>query len=671
MSNIIYALPIGNEDRKGNETEIYRNPFMKDKKPEDIFKLKTIHDVYNKMLKNPKKDLFGYRKQLKKQEGDKEDNFENKYSWLNVQEVFEKSQDLGSGLINLNLIENINEWNNYELKFIGIYSKNSLNYFLTDIGCCIYNITTIPIYDTLGEEATQFAFDQTKMKSCFLTANHVEKVFLAKKDKNMFQYLKNLIILDSHNLKTELKEKYKGVLNIYTFEEIIEEGKKKRQEWAEVTPESIYSFSYTSGTTGTPKGAMISHKNICATIDSIKVIFKFLPVDIYISYLPLAHVMEKVFYNNALFYGVRIGVYSGNNLRLVEDMSLLKPTIFASVPRLFNKMYDKIKKGINSKNNCLKKILNYATNVKLENLKKTGNTKHWLYDLLFFNKMRNILGGNVRMMVTGSAPISTEVIDFLKVAFCVPILEGYGQTEALAIEFSTSTKDGLSGHVGGPVIHNEYKLIDVPDMGYTNRDKDENGLSKPRGEICVRGINVIPGYYKLDEKNKETFSKDGWMFSGDIGEIIPGSNALRIIDRKKNMFKLAQGEYIAPEKLENFYKNAHPMIADIFVYGDSLKSCLVAVVNVDVKDVSKLKESLGVDKDVTLDSKDFINNFLNTFLKCNKENKLNSLEKIKGLIVDTRDWQNLGLITNSFKKKRNELKKFYQEQINKLYEKLY
>ena len=214
----------------------------------------------------------------------------------------------------------------------------------------------------------------------------------------------------------------------------------------------------------------------------------------------------------------------------------------------------------------MKNIINYAVKNKINNLHKNGSTKHWFYDMVFFKKMKNILGGSVRVIATSSAPISFEVLDFLKVAFCAPILEGYGQTEGLGFQFATSPLDGLSGHVGGPFISNEYKLIDVPAMGYTNRDKDENGFSRPRGEICVRGRNIIPGFYKLDKKNKETFSEDGWLASGDIGCIMPGSNALKIIDRKKNMFKLAQGEYIIPEKLENIYKNAHSMILEIFLF---------------------------------------------------------------------------------------------------------
>ena len=130
-------------------------------------------------------------------------------------------------------------------------------------------------------------------------------------------------------------------------------------------------------------------------------------------------------------------------------------------------------------------------------------------------------------------------------------------------------------------------MVDVPEMNYLSTDKDQNGNLCPRGEIWVRGPNIIPGYYKLDQKNKETITSDGWLKSGDIGQLCHPNNALKIIDWKKNIFKLAQGEYIAPEKLESAYQNASPLINDIFVYGDSLKSSLVAVVNFEQDSFNK------------------------------------------------------------------------------------
>lgn len=191
-------------------------------------------------------------------------------------------------------------------------------------------------------------------------------------------------------------------------------------------------------------------------------------------------------------------------------------------------------------------------------------------------------------MLTGSAPISPQVLDHLKVLFQCPIIEAYGQTEGTGLEFTTRADDPTSSHVGGPVPQNEFKLVDVPELDYFSTDKDSNGEPCPRGEIWIRGPNVIPGYYLMDEKNKETFTEDGWMRSGDIAKLLLPEGKLMIIDRKKNIFKLSQGEYIAPEKLENAYLNASPAIADIFVYGDSLKSCLVGVLMVDPAELKKI-----------------------------------------------------------------------------------
>lgn len=157
-------------------------------------------------------------------------------------------------------------------------------------------------------------------------------------------------------------------------------------------------------------------------------------------------------------------------------------------------------------------------------------------------------------MITGSAPIGGDVLTFLRAVFCCEILEGFGQTECAAGSTLTFPGDYTTGQVGAPIICNEYKLVDVPEMGYTSRDPE------PRGEICIRGHNVMKGYYKDVEKTRETITEDGWLLTGDIGKISP-SGTMAIIDRKKNIFKLAQGEYVAAEKLEVVFGTGSPFIA--------------------------------------------------------------------------------------------------------------
>ena len=155
-------------------------------------------------------------------------------------------------------------------------------------------------------------------------------------------------------------------------------------------------------------------------------------------------------------------------------------------------------------------------------------------------------------------------------------------------------------------------------MNYTNKDKDDFGNPSPRGEILVRGPNLIPGYYKNDLKNEETFV-DGWLLSGDIGQILPGTNALKIIDRKKNIFKLAQGEYIAPEKLESFYKSASPLINDIYVYGDSLQHYLVAIVWVEEDNLKKMGEQWKINDSNLAENQELKKALKNEFLRVGKE----------------------------------------------------
>ena len=186
-----------------------------------------------------------------------------------------------------------------------------------------------------------------------------------------------------------------------------------------------------------------------------------------------------------------------------------------------------------------------------------------------------MLGGRVRKCVTASAPISKDILDFMKIAFCCPVIEAYGQTELGGASNWTDIRDASTGHVGGVLPSFYMKLQDVPEMDYRSTDIIE-GVPYPRGEICFKGSPCFAGYFKEPEKTAETIDSDGWLHTGDIGVILPGG-ALKIIDRKKNIFKLSQGEYIAAEKLEILYSKS-PLIKQIFVYGDSLQSNLVTII---------------------------------------------------------------------------------------------
>lgn len=194
--------------------------------------------------------------------------------------------------------------------------------------------------------------------------------------------------------------------------------------------------------------------------------------------------------------------------------------------------------------------------------------------------MKALLGGQVRYMVTGSAPIDKEVIDFLKICFCCPIVEGYGLTESAAGSCMMDAEDTVTGHVGGPVEAVKFRLKDLPEMNYLSTDKPY-----PRGEICMYGPSIFEGYYKREDKTAEAFTEDGWFLTGDVGMVYP-NGSVKIIDRSKNIFKLSQGEYIAPEKIEQIMVLS-PMIEQCFLYGDSFKNACVSVIIPDQDWVTK------------------------------------------------------------------------------------
>ena len=194
--------------------------------------------------------------------------------------------------------------------------------------------------------------------------------------------------------------------------------------------------------------------------------------------------------------------------------------------------------------------------------------------------MREFLGGNVHVMMTGSAPIEKNVIDYLKICFSCPILEGYGLTESAAASSIVDPEDSNTGHVGGPVESVKFRLRDIPEMSYLSTDKPY-----PRGECCMMGPCIFKGYFKRPDKTAEAFDPEGWFLTGDVVQVYP-NGSLKIIDRSKNIFKLSQGEYIAPEKIEQIMTLSQ-LIAQCFVYGDSFKNACVSVVFPEESEVMK------------------------------------------------------------------------------------
>ncbi|KAL9022098.1 MAG: hypothetical protein Q9185_000716 [Variospora sp. 1 TL-2023] len=341
----------------------------------------------------------------------------------------------------------------------------------------------------------------------------------------------------------------------------------------------LITINYTSGTTGPPKGVTLTHRAAIAAASTILCAAPQAQDGIFISYLPLAHIFGRAVEHGMLWAGVAIGYFHGDILALVDDMKLLRPTAFISVPRLYNRYGGAIRAATTAQPGLKGRIARHIVNTKLAALQDTespsATNKHSIYDRLWGRKVSAALGlDRVKTMVTGSAPLDPTLHTFLRAVLGNNFVQGYGLTETYAVSLSQVEGDMTAGNCGAVAPVNELCLVDVPDMEYLSTDKPH-----PRGELLIRGNSLFSGYYKDDEETTKAVLPDGWFRTGDIASI-DDKGRFRIIDRRKNVLKLAQGEYISPERIENIYMSHLTFLAQAYVHGDSVQTCLVAIFGV-------------------------------------------------------------------------------------------
>uniref|UniRef100_A0A3B6KE69 Long-chain-fatty-acid--CoA ligase n=1 Tax=Triticum aestivum TaxID=4565 RepID=A0A3B6KE69_WHEAT len=574
------------------------------------------------------------------------------YKWMTYGEASTSRTAIGSGLIYHGISEGAR---------IGLYFINRPEWIIIDHACAAYSYVSVPLYDTLGPDAVQFIVNHATVEAIFCVPQTLSTLlsFLTQ-----MPCVRLIVVVGGDNANTPSTTAAAGV-EIITYSRLHSQGKMSSQTYRPPKPEDVATICYTSGTTGTPKGAVLSHENLIANVAGSSLGVKFYPSDVYISYLPLAHIYERANQIALLHYGVAIGFYQGDNLKLMDDLAALRPTVFASVPRLYNRIYSAITNAVKDSGGLKERLFRTAYNAKRQAL-VNGRNPSPMWDKLVFNKIKARLGGRVRLMTSGASPLSADVMEFLRICFGGEVLEGYGMTETSCVITTMDIGDKLIGHVGSPNPSCEVKLVDVPEMNYTCEDQPY-----PRGEICVRGPTIFRGYYK-DEVQTDVIDNDGWLHTGDIGLWLPGGR-LKIIDRKKNIFKLAQGEYIAPEKIENVYAKCK-FIAQCFIYGDSFNSFLVAIVAVEPDVLKAWAASQGIQSEdlrqlcVDPRAKAAV---LADMDSIGKEAQLRGFEFAKAvtLVAEPFTVEN-GLLTPTFKVKRPQAKAYFTKELADMYAQL-
>ncbi len=584
--------------------------------------------LYYQLEKFPKEDMLAA----------KEDGQWNKYKTTAVVETINK---LSAALLQLGLSGNDMTVENQDK--IAIISRNRPEWLMLDMACQQIGIVLCPIYPTTNVSELEFIFNDATIKY----------VFISGKD-----------ILDKVN---SIRNKVPSLINIYSFDNL-----QNVDHWKKICGSADPSYTakvdelrkninalqcatiiYTSGTTGTPKGVMLSHRNIVSNVmNSIKTFpFEDKPEARALSFLPLNHIFERLISYIYMYTG--ISIYYAESLETIGDnLREVKPHLFTTVPRLLEKVYERIMSKGAELTGIKKKLFYWAVALgeKYDKTKSGGlfyNMQLMLANKLIFNKWREALGGNVKTIVTGGAACQVKLLRIFTAAN-IPIYEGYGPTEnSPVISVNCQKKGGTKfGTVGLVIEGQEVRL-------------------EPDGEICVKGPSVMMGYYKKPQLTAETVI-DGWLHTGDIG-IFEDGKYLKITDRKKELFKTSGGKYVAPAAIENKMKES-PFIEQIMIIGADEKFVGALI----VPSIANLKEWMKLKGINFTTNEDAVNN--PKVLELYRElvdsfNKFfNHVEQVKKFELLPHEWSiETGEMTPKLSMKRKVIMEKFKSAIDNIY----
>ena len=500
-------------------------------------------------------------------------------------------------------------------------------------------MTMCTAYDTLGEEGLTHSLVQTGSKAIYCDPQLLKNLLNPLKEA---KEIKHVIYNSDGDVKQDDIDKLKkqfDYLTVMSFEELRQLGEKNPKDPVPPSPEDLCCIMYTSGSTGTPKGVPIKHKAVLASIAGVTTIIgQYIgPGDKLLTYLPLAHILEFVFENATLYWGGTMGYGNPKTLSDVSmrnckgDIREFKPTILVGVPAV----WESVKKGVMAKVNAgsaLVRNLFWGALSAKQFLLSWGLPGSGLLDAVVFKKVKDATGGELRVCMNGGGPISKETQNFISMAI-TPMIGGYGLTETTAMGALMDPKHWTDNAVGDIPSSIEIKLVDYAEAGYFSKS------NPPQGEIWIRGTPVLDEYFQNDKETADSIAPGGWFKTGDIGEF-DKNGQLRLIDRKKNLVKTLNGEYIALEKLESTYRS-NPLVGNICVYADPSQSKPVAIIVPAEPALKKIAEEHGIEGNGIEDlsqNKKLRNIVLKEIQSTGKQGGLAGIEILDGLVMTDEEW---------------------------------
>jgi long-chain acyl-CoA synthetase len=529
-----------------------------------------------------------------------------------------------------------------------ILSETRPEWVMTDFGNLCAGGVTVPVYPTLMPEQIKYIVEDSGAK--ILVCSDSEQGDKVAEIRGFLPNVTHYITFESH-----------APDGFLTFNQVLEKGKKIFEESPDLfdksaslaKPDTLASILYTSGTTGVPKGVMLTHNNFITNLKGVTDVIEFSNKDTVLSWLPLSHSFERIATYTYLYKGCSIA-YAEDMLSVGKNMPEVRPTVVVGVPRLFEKVYAAVMDNVLASSPLKRKIFFWATKVgrefgqrtlRGESIPKSLEFKRKIAHKLVFSKIIAKTGGRIRYFITGAAPLSKDIAE-LFYAMGLIVLEGYGLTETSPVISVNRLEKIKFGSVGPPIPDVEVKIAED-------------------GEILARGPNIMKGYYNMEEETREAI-KDGWFYTGDIGHL-DEDGFIFITDRKKDIIVTAGGKNVAPQPIENAIKT-NTYVTDVLVIGDRRKFMSALV----VPNFEKLEEYAKFNKIPYQDKQDLTKNEdIIKFLEAEVDRatpNFASYEKVKRIALLDKEFTIAdGEITPTFKIKRNVVEKKYKDLIDALY----
>jgi len=571
---------------------------------------------------------------------------EGKFVGISYDQLKDETDSFAFGLASLGVIKDDK---------IAIIAENRPEWVYSDFAILGLAAIDVPLYPSLTSDSVEFILNNCEAKGIIVSTKFQLNKVMKIRDKCKF--LKFIILLNEKDYDSNIKE-------LYTFSKVQELGgsfKKShpsllKDNLANINPDDVCTIIYTSGTTGEPKGVVLTHKNILSNVQAALDCFPITKDDIFLSFLPLCHIFERMAGYYTAFAAKCVVHYAESIETVAQNLVEVKPTIMTTVPRLFERIHSKIIKNVDAQPEKKQKIFYWAMEIgsQYQKAKRTGRVpitlsiKHKVADKLVFKKLQEKTGGNLRFFISGGAALPRDLGEFFE-AIGIVIVEGYGLTESSPVIAANRVEHYKFGTVGKPFPGVEIKIASD-------------------GEILAKGTNIMQSYYK-NKKETESTIKDGWLHTGDIG-VFDADGFLMITDRKKHLFKTSAGKYIAPTPIESMFL-ASKYIDQFMLIGDR-RMFLTALIVPDFEAVKEYADSHKIQyskvEDLVKDEEIYkmLNKEMDQFQK-----KLANYERVRKFVLLDRPFTiESGEITPSLKIKRKYVEERYGDLIDQMYQSL-